>query len=227
MINDKLVKWLNYEFDSIPPIEELKKMYSFSERHTRQMEAIFAELRRRERMEGYWNTVRKIAVIIITILALAFVSVKFVPEVYAYVKEWLMEFEEDRVRFESNRSREKVENVDDLQFELGYVPEGYELESVKSKKTGTQIVCYKRNDGMSIYLEYRDKISEDMIAINSEAVFVEEININGIQYSLFECEGRESVVVWEKNGYLLRVEGILENTMLLDIASSVVVVKEQ
>ena len=69
MINDKLVKSLNDEFDSIPPVEELEKMYSFSERHVRLMEAIFAELRRRERIEGYWNAVRKIAVIIIAVLS--------------------------------------------------------------------------------------------------------------------------------------------------------------
>ena len=73
-------------------------MYSFSERHVRLMEAIFAELRRRERIEGYWNAVRKIAVIIIAVLALAFVSVKFVPEVYAYVKEWLMEFADESLQ---------------------------------------------------------------------------------------------------------------------------------
>ena len=118
MISDMLVKKLNDEFDSIPPVEELEKMYSFSERHVRLMEAIFAELRRRERMEGYWNAVRKIAVIIITILAIAFVSVKFVPEVYAYVKEWLMEFEEDRVRFQGRSSGENVDADENLRFEL-------------------------------------------------------------------------------------------------------------
>ena len=226
MISDVIVKGLCEEFNAIPPIEELEKMYSFSERHIRLMEHIFAELRRRERMENYWYNVRKIAVIIIAILAIAFVSVKFVPEVYAYVREWLMEFKEDRVRFEGNRSGERVEDVADLRFELGYVPEGYELESEKSKKTGTHIVCYKHYNGTILSLEYRGKADGNLVALNSEDVLIEENNINGIVYYVFECEGRENIVAWEKGEYLFKLKGLLEKTQLLDIAVSVKVVEK-
>ena len=122
MIEEALKEELLAEFNSIPSLEELQKMYSFSERHVRRMEEIFAELRKREQKEQHWHMVRKVAIIVIAVLAAVFASVKFVPEVYAYVKEWLMEFADDEsIEFRGSSRGKDAETGEVLRFELGRV----------------------------------------------------------------------------------------------------------
>lgn len=224
MIREALKEELLAEFNAIPPLEELQKMYSFSERHVKQMEAIFADLRKREQKEQYWHTVRKVAIIIIAVLAAVFASVKFVPEVYAYVKEWLMEFADDEsIEFRGSGSGRSVEDGEILRFELGYVPEGYELEREESSKIGTHRVFYKDSDGIALKLEYRGKLNENLVALNTEGVLVAEVDIFGIRYYVFECEMGKYIVAWEQENYMLSIEGVLTSATMLDIATSVLV----
>ena len=68
MVEDKIKAALIAEFKAIPPIEELEKMHTFSERHNKMMEALFAEVRRRERFERYFRGVKKIAGIMLALL---------------------------------------------------------------------------------------------------------------------------------------------------------------
>lgn len=46
LIKEAILRALIEEYDSIPPVEELEKMYTFSERHNKRMQAIFDELRK-------------------------------------------------------------------------------------------------------------------------------------------------------------------------------------
>lgn len=224
MIREALKEELLAEFNAIPPLEELQKMYSFSERHVKQMEAIFADLRKREQKEQYWHTVRKVAIIIIAVLAAVFASVKFVPEVYAYVKEWLMEFADDEsIEFRGSGSGRSVEDGETLRFELGYVPEGYELKETLYAKTGICRSSYENEDRVILNLVYYCRMAGDLLAVNSEDVLVEEINVNGIQYYVFTSESGKIIVTWECKEYLLRLEGSLDKAHMLDIATAVVI----
>lgn len=46
LIEAAILRALIEEYDSIPPVEELEKMYTFSERHNKRMKAIFDELKK-------------------------------------------------------------------------------------------------------------------------------------------------------------------------------------
>jgi len=222
LISEALKQELLAEFRAIPPIEELEKMYTFSERHERQMALLFATLREKERKEMLWQKVRKVAIIVIAILAFAFASVKFVPEVYAYVKEWLMELADDEsIEFRGSSKEISDEDCERMRFELGYVPEGYELEREILRKTGANILSYKHYDGAYFYFEYRGKATDNLVAVNSEEILIEKINDNGIEYYIFDSMSGKVVVTWEYGGYLLKLSGILEKEQILYMAISV------
>ena len=208
------------EYDAIPPKEELEKMYTFSERHERQMAEIFANLDKFDEKCRRRNLVRKIAIILVVVLAVTIVSVKFVPEVYAFVKEWLMETKEDRIRFEGKSSEKDARAVEELRFELGYVPDGYELVSEEYTKTGTYQVSYRHNEGMMLFFECYGKADDNLIAINTEGTFMEMKVIDGIMYYLLECDLRENVVIWEKEGKMCKIKGVFGKKELMDIAIS-------
>lgn len=222
MIREALKEELLAEFNAIPPLEELQKMYSFSERHVRQMEEIFAELRKREQKEQYWYKVRKVAIIVIAVLAAVFASVKFVPEVYAYVKEWLMETKEDRIRFQGKSTGESSGEANgELRFELGYIPDGYELEEEVHSKVGSHIISYSHQDEVTLTFMYRGKTDANLVALNTEGILVDETIVNGIQYYVFESDNTRTIVTWEYGTYVMKIEGLLDKFQMLDIATSV------
>lgn len=208
------------EYDAIPPKEELEKMYTFSERHERQMAELFANLDKFDAKCRRRNIVRKIAIILVVVLAVTVVSVKFVPEVYAYVKEWLMEIKEDRIRFEGKSSEEDARAVEELRFELGYVPDGYELVSEVEAKTGSIVVIYKNCEEKTIEFEYKHSTNANLIALNIEEALLEEIRVDGIVYSMLECNGRKTMIVWEDKEMIFKLEGELSKKCMLDIAAS-------
>ncbi|MBR6637720.1 MAG: DUF4367 domain-containing protein [Lachnospiraceae bacterium] len=214
------------EYDAIPPKEELEKMYTFSERHERQMAELFANLDKFDAKCRRRNLVRKIAIILVVVLAVTVVSVKFVPEVYAFVKEWLMELADDEsIEFRGKSSDNRGVKGEELRFELGYVPDGYELVSEEEYTTGTNKVMYRNEDGSTIKLEYKTAGDIRLFAINIEDAIVEEINIDNNCYRLFECLGRGNVVFWEKDGYIISIEGVFEKSQMLNMATSVTVKK--
>lgn len=221
MIDEAIKAALIAEYNAIPPREELEKMYTFSERHERQMAEIFANLDKFDEKCRRRYLVRKVAIILIVVLALAAVSVKFVPEVYAFVKEWLMEIKEDRIRFEGKSADKDARAVEELRFELGYVPDGYELVSEVELNTGVRSLLYKNLENDVLRLEYNHAVAMDLFAINTENALVEEVNYKDIVYRVFECKGRKLMIVWEYQGYVLKVEGMFDKKQLLGIAESI------
>lgn len=222
LIKEAILKSLEEEFNSIPPVEELEKMYTFSERHTKIMQEIFAELRRRERLEAYFYTIKKIAIIILIVLALAVASVKFVPKVYAYVREWLMEFADDNsIEFRGKNSDARSEERKDLRFELGYVPEGYELESEEYQKSGVYKATYKHYDGEKLKFRYCNELDGSMFAIDIIGILIDEESINGIQYYIFEHDDEEIIIVWGFKENLFMLVGCIDKSEMLNIAINI------
>lgn len=214
------------EYDAIPPKEELEKMYTFSERHERQMAELFANLDKFDAKCRRRNLVRKIAIILVVVLAVTVVSVKFVPEVYAFVKEWLMELADDEsIEFRGKSSDNSGVKGEELRFELGYVPDGYELVSEEELKAGLRKLLYKNETGNSIKVEYKAAGDINLFAVNIEDAIVEEINLDNNCYRVFECSGRGHVVLWEKDGYIISIEGVFEKSQMLNMATSVTVKK--
>lgn len=226
-IEEEIRAALLSEYEAIPPIEELEKMHTFSERHEKQMMELFAEVERRDKRKKIWRKVQKVAVIAIAILAATFVAVKFVPVVYAYVQKWFAEpADNDAVIFRGIGTRDKDESVEPLQFSLKYIPEGYELESENYYRAGLSTVGYKNQAGEDISFTYRVLSEEIMISVNTKDAIVKEELVNDIVYNVFVCEGRDTTIVWEIDGYMFKLNGMVEEEYLLNMAASMTRVKK-
>ncbi len=227
MDEEKIKELLIAEFNAIPPREELEKMYTFSERHNKMMEAIFAEMRRRERIESYFRAVRRIAIVILALIGCAVVSLKVVPTVYAYVEAWITENADDRLIFKDKDMEEDRGEKEDLRFELGYVPEGYELVGETQTNIGTSIISYKHKEGTLLELNYYGKSNGNQLSVNTEEVLLEEVVVAGIGYKVFSGKDGRAIVTWEKETYLFKLTGNLEYKEMLNIATDIRGVKNK
>lgn len=225
MVEDKIKAALIEEFKAIPPREELEKMYTFSERHNKMMEALFAEMRRRERFERYFRGVKKIAVIMLALLGCAFVSLKVIPTVYAYVEAWITENADDRLIFKDKDMEEDRGEKEDLRFELGYVPEGYELVGETSGRIDTHTIVYENKEEELLQLKSYKNFGENQISVDIETAFVEDIKVNGIQYYVFENNDGIVIITWEEREILFRLKGVLKKKEMLNIATSIRIIE--
>ena len=224
MSKQDIIDELEKEFNSIPPVEELKKMYEFSERHNKRMETIFEELRREEQSERRIYAVRRVAVILLALLAVAVVSVKFAPKVYAYFKSWSVEAKDDdsiefRGKSVGGNSDASDTDVNLLKFELGYMPEGYELESDEMSISRRKIV-YRSNDGDVLKVKCSSRHGNTLLSIDTERSILEEISIDGVKYYVFEFEDRY-IIVWEKEGNLFTINGNVNKAQMFDIIKGI------
>ena len=226
MDEEKIRELLIAEFRAIPPREELEKMYTFSERHNKLMEAMFAEERRKERFERYFRAVRRIAIVTLALLGGAVVSLKVVPTVYAYVEAWITENADDRLIFKDNESGRDINEKAEVRFELGYVPEGYELVGEEHGKTGNCVITYKNSAGEKLLLRYY-KANGRQVSVDIEDALVVEKMIDGIKYYVFERDEEKVTVAWEKEDYLFKLNGIFEELEMVDIASYVKVAEDK
>lgn len=221
MIDEIIKKQLIAEFEAIPPKEELEKMYQFSERHEKQMEIIFTELRNRERSERCWCTVRKIAVIVMAILTLTFVSVKFVPEVYAQIKAWFDNTFDDRMSFNRDVGKETEKTGEIVGVEFGYVPDGYWLESEGYSDVGNYRLIYVNEDER----DYRFCCSvgsiDSKISVNTEKTYYEEINFEDKLYYIFDENDGKKYIVWQYGEYICEIKGEGSEEKMLEMAINV------
>lgn len=224
MFEEKMKKLLNAEFDAIPSKEELEKMYTFSERHEKNMEEIFKAEEGKENKNNFFVAFKKVAVIALAIIGCAFVSLKVVPTVYAYVETWMVENNEDRIIF---RDKDNVEydEVADLRFELLYVPEGYEVVKEIERESGDIIIIYQNDADEKLRFEY-GKAKGKQISIDIENTTEKVVVVDGAQYYVFSGYDDFTLIVWKQEGYLLDIYGKLDGDEMLNIVASVEAVED-
>jgi len=149
------------------------------------------------------------------------VSLKVVPTVYAYVEAWITENADDRLIFKDNESGRDINEKAEVRFELGYVPEGYELVGEEHGKTDSHTVIYKNQEKILLQLKGYENFGKNQISIDVENTFVENIKVNDIQCYVFESNDGKVIVTWEKEDILFRLNGVLEKEEMLKIAVSI------
>lgn len=224
MFEEKMKELLNAEFDAIPTKEELEKMYTFSERHEENMEEIFEAEERKENKKVFYAALKKAAVIALAVIGCAFVSLKVVPTVYAYVETLLIENSEDRVIFKDKDNTE-YDEVADLRFEPSYVPEGYEFVEEIENEFGNVIIKYKNAADELLKIGY-SKANGMQISVDIDNTIEEAVVVNGNRYYTFSSYDDFTIIIWKCEGYLFDVSGKLDTEEMLNVAASVVPVKD-
>ena len=104
------------------------------------------------------------------------------------------------------------------EIKVGYIPEGFELESRDATAKVIQS-DYISNNGQ--YFTIFKSSSSMKMKFDSENYVTEEIIVDNIKYTY--CEGNEGVnnIVWTKNDYVYRMDGTLSKDEILKIAKTV------
>lgn len=224
MIEKKLRKLLKAEFEVIPPKEELKRMYLFSERHNRKMERILKTELKSEKAKKCFGMLRKAAIVALTLMGSAVVTLKIIPTVYAYVETWIVESANDRVIFKDNNGSVSGEAA--LRFEPRYVPEGYEFVEESHGMFGSIIITYQNSVGERLCFEY-GRLNGKQLSVDIENTAFTEAIVNGIRYYVFEYTHENIMLAWESKGHFFKLEGMFEIQELIDIVTSVNVIEDK
>ncbi len=112
---------------------------------------------------------------------------------------------------------ENNKNSVDGEITVGYIPEGYELES---KDIHSKIMNIKYSSNGAFFTIYKYSSSME-IDFNTEHFDSEEIMFDNVKYVY--CKGNMDVnnIIWTKNDYVYRIDGTLTKDEFVKIAKTV------
>lgn len=211
------------ELKAIPSNRELKATYTLSPEFYRKMDKI---LRAQEKVMRKYNIIRILkyaAIIVLMIGTLALTN----SDVRAKIKEIFFEmFDEYAVMTFNSDSVNVITSLEDLDFELGYVPDGFEL--VEEVKTINVVnIYYADNNDKNLLIEYC-LIYNDKINLNTDSkdMIYENIIINGEYESYFrssEDTNKENYLIYYNSelGCTVTIMANLSKEEMIKIAENI------
>ena len=181
----------------------------FSKRHIKRMNILLNKMRG----DVYHHfTTKTIKIILVAAVLLALLMTAFV-------------FPSSRDSFIDNfniasRYQMTKENKNSVPNEItvGYIPEGFELESNEnlskylifkySNSNGNSFTIYKASSSTEIYFDTEAQITEKIIIENTTYLYY--VNVNGL-----------SGIIWTENDYIYRINGSISQEELINIAKTV------
>lgn len=194
--------WLETFPDTIPEAECSKK-------HEKWKKNLFNKMRddRYHRFTTRTIKVMLVAAILCALLLTAFV----IPS----SREFMLDKFDIASRY---KITENNKNSVDGEITVGYIPDGFEIKS-HALQSQHMVYHYESNDNQFFIIhKYSSSIEVDF---NTEFSNIEEIIANDIKY--IYCQGNLSMnnLIWTKNDYVYRIDGILSKDELIKIAKTV------
>jgi len=220
MLKQAVIESHMKELAELPSDEELRKMYTFSERHNKRMKKLFAADKRKETRIVVVKWCRlAVATVCITTTVL-FGTLLFSSEVRAAVNNTIISWLEMFTRFQSPPLDEEFV---EREWTVSYLPTGFELYD--SFELGRMVLCeYMNAEGVTIDLTYVP-IDATSYVDNTDVEYSIVIE-DGIDYHVFvadsDLEYEENSIVWNMQGYRFTIAGIYDIDELLKIALSVI-----
>jgi hypothetical protein len=206
------------EIEAIPSDEELAKLYTFSERHSKRMKKLFSADKRKETFTVVYKW-GKVAVVAICVSAtLVFGILLTSAEVRKTVGDVIVTWFEKFTKFQSEESNEEFTKHN---WSPRYVPAGYNM--LESYEFGSMsVIEYGNQSGSKIELDYMP--SDGAISVDNEGREYSVMVENDIVYHLFkafpEDEHKGNTVVWDMGGYRFTILGYCDIDELLKMAVS-------
>lgn len=197
-----LNEWLGPIPDELPEVE-------YSKKHERWKKNLFNKMR-----GGYYHrfTTKTIKVMLVAAILMALLMTAFV---FPSSRETTLD---NLNAFSIFKITQHNKNSVNREIKVGYIPEGFELTD-KVYLNKHSYYQYESNNS-SHFLIYKCTSSMKM-EFNTEFFDSEEIIVDNIKYTY--CQGNEGVnnLIWTKNDYVYRIEGMLLREELLKIAKTV------
>lgn len=213
------------ELKAIPSNRELKAAYTLSPEFYRKMDKILIAQEKVMRKYNIIRILKYAAIIVLMIGTLALTN----SDVRAKIKEIFFEmFNEYAVMTFNSDSENVITSLEDLDFELGYVPDGFELVE-EMKDSNVIIIIYKNIENNEETLIVKCSLNADVdnqIKSDSENVVFENITINNKFEAYFrssESNNKENYLIYfnSKIGCSVSVMANLSKEELIKLAESI------
>lgn len=197
-----LNEWLATIPDELPEVE-------YSKKHERWKKNLFNKMR-----GGYYHrfTTKTIKVMLVAAILMALLMTAFV---FPSSRESMLD---SFNAFSMYKITKHNKNSVNREIKVGYIPDGFEFES---EGTMNKLVYskYLSNNGQFFTILKCSSVMK--MEFNTEFFDSEEIIVDNIKYTY--CQGNEGVnnLIWTKNDYVYRIEGMLLREELLKIAKTV------
>ena len=197
-----LNEWLATIPDELPEVE-------YSQKHERWKKNLFNKMR-----GGYYHrfTTKTIKVMLIAAILMALLMTAFVfPSSRESTVDSFNVFSIFKITKHNKNSVNR-------EIEVGYIPEGFELEQ---KDSMAKLLQFKYVSTNGQYFTIFKSSSSMEMKFDSENFITEKITIDNIKYTY--CQGNKGVnnIVWTINDYVYRLSGTLTKDELLKIAKTV------
>lgn len=183
-----------------------------SERHKKQIEALFRRERRKERALRIANYAIRVACILLVCTVIAATPIMSV-EAWR-VKFMNFVFDSSAPGTEITFGDEKNNYVSVGNVTLHYVPEGF-TESYASTEIGVDIKLESEN--RYIYFSMHDNSGQSIF--DTENTTMEHVNVNGFNAVVFEKEKR-TILIWNDDYYIYSIAGNIEKAEIIKIAEN-------
>ena len=201
------------ELDSLPPREELAKMYVPSESHKARMKKLFVREARRENVLTFAKWSRRVAVAIMIVATVLCVTLMSVPQVQAMVAQTVTDWYKKFVMFSF-----KAPDTEKAHHEPKFIPEDF-VEIIREESETIITIIYENKDkGATIVFQSARTYNQTSIDIDdtSYTKFV----INGEEYYLLNWENidSEKSIVWYANSWRYEIISTIPIGELINIA---------
>lgn len=211
------------ELKAIPSNRELKATYTLSPEFYRKMDKILIAQEKVMRKYNIIRILKYAAIIVLMIGTLALTN----SDVRAKIKEIFFEmFDEYAVMTFNSDSENVITSLEDLDFELGYVPDGFEL--VEEIKSDIMAKLYYTNNGEGelIIDYYLASNEESNIKTDSKGMIYESISIGGKFEGYFrsveDMNKENSLIIYNSDlGFYVNITSNLSIEELIMIAEDI------
>ena len=220
MLRQAVIKNNKNEIAAIPSDEELKKSYTFSERHNQKMKKLFSADNRREAFTIVyrWGKVAVVAVCVSATLTLGVLLTS--AEVRKVVSDVIVTWFEQFTNFRSDEASEEFIERD---WSLGYIPEEFAL--IEAYEVGT-IEGVEYGNALGAIIDFSYQPSDSSTSVDNEDKNYKVVVENDVVYHLFDSTLDDNphdfnIVVWDMSGYRFTITGNYDINELFEIALSV------
>ena len=199
---------LSYE-EWVATIPEELPEPEYSKKHIRRMNAL------KNKMRGnvyHHFTTKTIRIMLVAAILLALMMTAFV---FPSSRDSFMDNFNIASRYQM--TKENKNSVPD-EITVGYIPEGYELES---KENLSKILIYKYSSfDNSIFTIYKSASSGE-IYFDTESKNTEQIVFENSTYLYYVDDNDLGGIIWIENDYIYRINGSISKDELINIAKSI------
>ena len=192
---------------------EVEKV-EFSSEHNENMDKLFRDMRRKERLRAFPKKAMRVAGIVILVVALISGTIYSVE---AWRNKFLnFMFDSEAPKTEIKFGDTKQEELYKERVHLGYIPDGFKL--VENTVSPKNVFLVFANDKMYFQIKMSELRANG--SVNTKDGSAENININNYE-GVFLKNKNENILIWHDSKYVFRISSNLDKYELVKIAENI------